>query len=146
MIQKEIKRTHPNLEKTKDYLKKDNINKKTILKENKEFLENLRTDKNNFVFIISSDNVYIELTANLNPIYKNLMNLAIDSYIEKDFESTKSIFEDISRLIKTTNDNYDIVFNEKINEWLKFLRNQNTAHKNESGKRKIIRNMTSVFQ
>lgn len=140
MIQKDIKRSQTNGCKIKDYLKNDKINKKTILKENKEFLENLKTDKNNFVFMISSDNVYIELTANLNPIYKNLMNLAIDSFIEKDFISTKSIFEDISKLIKTTNDNYDFVFNEKINEWIKILKNYSAYEKNGVGKNKIIRN------
>ncbi len=140
MIQKDIKRVPlKSGDKIKDSLKEEKFTKKSILKENQEFLENLKFDKNNYLFIISSDSVYIELTANLNPIYKNLMNLALDSYKEKDFINTIKIFEDISKLIKTTNDNYDCVFNQKINEWIKLLRNNNVGDKNEIGDRKINR-------
>jgi len=161
IINKNIEIIHPrSISPLKDSLNKEKLNKRFILKENKEFIGKLKFDKYNFKFTISVDNVYLELTSYFNQIYKNLMNLALNAYLEKNYEQSRNIFEDILKLIKSTNDVNDLVFNEKINEWLKNIRkyqpknanSNNNANvngiydgKSNINKKNLNRYQTSIF-
>jgi hypothetical protein len=98
------------------FYSKNKINKSYVLREQKEFIENLNKKKN-ILFLISVDDVYLNLTSSLNPIYKNFVNLAFDAYLENDFEKAKNIFEDLLRLINNEI-NCDLPFSQNIQAWI----------------------------
>lgn len=110
------------LAKPKDYYDKTKLNIISILKEQKEFLEKLKKEKNNFLLFISADKVYFELTANLNPIYKNLVNFAFEAYLINNKEKAINVFEDLHQLLKINNDNCDLVFNKNIKGWIELIK------------------------
>lgn len=123
-LYKDISLFHPNERSLcKDYQYKHKLDKTCILKERKEFLEKIKKPKNHSLFLISCDKVYMDITENLNPLYKKLFNLGFEAYMIKDTEKAYNIFQDLLRLIKSKNDNKDIILNEKIKGWIDLINN-----------------------